>query len=58
MKKMGAGQKTWHPRVELRFRVPPETTTDPPVLEQLWQCEQTGELWWRCVPKVVESSEP
>lgn len=52
--------KQWHPRVEMRFRVPPHTTTEAPVLEQLWQCEQTGELWWRSVPRVVawESSEP
>lgn len=53
-------QKQWHPRVELRWRVPAETTTERPVLEQMWQCEQTGELWWRRVEMVVgwESSEP
>lgn len=56
----GRSQKQWHPRVELRWRSPPETTTEPLRLEQLWQCEQTGELWWRAVPVVAawESSEP
>jgi hypothetical protein len=52
--------RDWHPRVEMRWRVPPDNSTQVPDLEQLWQCEQTGELWWRSVPIVVgwESSEP
>lgn len=50
--------KAWHPRVEMRWRGHPELNIAP-VLEQLWQCEQTGELQWRRVPVVVgwESEE-
>lgn len=52
--------KAWHPSVEMRWRSPPHTTTERPVLEQLWQCNETAELWWRRVPVVVgwESDEP
>lgn len=52
--------KTWHPRLEMRWRAVPRTTTEGPTLEQLWQCDQTGQLWWRRVPTVVawESDEP
>lgn len=55
-------KKQWHPRVEMRWREPPPQGVlgVMEVLEQLWQCEQTGELWWRPVPHIVawESSEP
>jgi len=53
-------KKAWHPRVEMRWRSPPTNRAERPILEQLWQCEQTGELWWRRVPNVAawESDEP
>lgn len=52
--------KEWHPRAEMRWRAYPDAPDRAPVLEQSWQCPQTGELWWRRVPRVVawESGEP
>lgn len=52
--------KSWHPRVEMRWRIPSGFWDKGPVLEQLWQCQETEELWWRAVAVVTgwEQSEP
>ena len=38
--------------MQLRWRVPPETTTNPPVLEQMWQGSD-GTQKWEPIPRVV-----
>jgi hypothetical protein len=44
---------TWQPETSLRWRVPADTTTKPPILEQVWVCRETGEVMWKVVPTVV-----
>ncbi len=50
----------WRPSPELRFIVPPHTTTDTPKLQQLWIADTLNAFghvcWveeWRDVPTVV-----
>jgi hypothetical protein len=40
----------------LRWRVPPGTTTAPPVLEQAWLDVASGAVEWMPVPTVVEEA--
>lgn len=53
----------WRPTSELRYAVPPHTTTEPPKLQQLWvspNVNRYGHILshdeeWRDVPRVVLS---
>lgn len=51
-----AAGRTWICSAALRWSTPPGTTAAPPVLEQLWRCEATGEVEWRPVPLVARDA--
>jgi hypothetical protein len=47
--------ESWKPLPPIRWLVSPHTSTNPPRLQQMWQCEQTNQIEWRDVPTVTDS---